>query len=51
MTDEKVRFDWQEHINLKPLKLIFKVNQESRIICDLVTEKSIIRLKPEITKQ
>lgn len=51
VTDEKVRFDWQEHINSNPLKFILKVNQESRIICDLVTDKSIIRLKPEITKQ
>ncbi|WP_178989493.1 Hsp70 family protein [Winogradskyella schleiferi] len=51
VTDEKVRFDWQQHINSNPLKFILKVNQESRIICDLVTDKSIIRLKPEINKQ
>lgn len=50
ITHEKIQFVWQEYINLKPSKFILKINQESRIICDLVTDKSIIRLKPEITK-
>lgn len=51
ITDKKIQFDWKEYINLNPLKLILKINQESRIICDLVTDTSIIRLKPEITKR
>lgn len=50
VTGEKIRFDWGEYTNDIPTKLILKVNQESRLICDLVTNKSIIRLKPKITK-
>ena len=51
ITNEEIRFNWQEHTNSNPLKLILRINQESRIIGDLVTDKSIIRLRPEITKK
>lgn len=48
-TDERIYFNWKEFDNV--IKIILKINQESRVVCDLVTDISIIRLKPEITKQ
>jgi hypothetical protein len=49
VTNENIYFSWEKYSN--PTKIILKINQESRIICDLVTEMSIIRLNPEITKK
>ena len=51
ITSEKITFKWESYKYNNILKYIVKINQESRIIFDLVTDNLIIRLKPEITKQ
>lgn len=49
ITNEYICFEWHEYRSV--VKIILKINQESRIICDLVTDSSITRLKPLIIKQ
>ena len=51
ITSEKITFKWESYKYNNIFKYIVKINQESRIIFDLVTDNLIIRLKPEITKQ
>lgn len=48
VTNEKIIFNWKEYSNV--MKIILKINQESRIICDLVTTSSINRINPIIYK-
>lgn len=47
-TNENIHFNWKGYSNA--VKIILKINQESRIICDLVTDSSINRLQPIINK-
>jgi len=49
ITNEKIIFNWKEFDN--SIKIILKINQESRVVCDLVTDTSVISLKPIIKKQ
>ncbi|TDN87318.1 Hsp70 protein [Salegentibacter sp. 24] len=49
ITNESIYFNWKEYYNA--IKIILKINQESRVVCDLVTDSSIIRLKPLIKKK
>lgn len=49
ITNEYICFDWKQFKD--PVKLILKMNQESRVVCDLVTDSSINRIKPLIKKK
>ncbi len=48
ITNESIHFKWEQSIEAR--KAIIKINQESRVICDLVTNSAIIRVKPIIKK-
>lgn len=46
ITEEYIYLDWKHYRNAE--KIILKINKESRVVCDLVTDSSIHRLKPLI---
>lgn len=49
ITNEYIFFNWKQYRD--PLKIILKIDKESRVVCDLVTDSSINRLKPLIKKK
>ncbi|WP_158973860.1 Hsp70 family protein [Cellulophaga sp. L1A9] len=49
ITNESIHFKWDQ--SMGAIKAIIIINQESRVICDLVTNSSIIRVKPIIKKR
>jgi hypothetical protein len=49
ITNEYIYFNWKQYKGV--VKIILKINKESRVVCDLVTDSSINRLKPLIKKK
>ncbi len=49
ITNEYICYNWEKYS--EAVKIILKINKESRVVCDLVTNSSIIRLKPLIKKK
>jgi molecular chaperone DnaK (HSP70) len=49
ITNEYIYFNWKQYRDV--VKIILKINKESRVICDLVTVSSVSRLKPLIKKK
>lgn len=49
ITNEYICFDWKQYRDA--LKIILTINNESRVVCDLVTNSSINRLNPLIKKK
>jgi hypothetical protein len=49
ITNEYIYFNWKQYRDV--VKIILKINKESRVVCDLVTDASINRLKPLIKKK
>jgi actin-like ATPase involved in cell morphogenesis len=49
ITNEYICFNWEQYRDA--LKIILTINKESRVVCDLVTDSSINRLKPLINKK
>jgi len=49
ITNEYICFNWKEYKDV--VKIVLKINKESRVVCDLVTVSSINRIKPLIKKK
>jgi hypothetical protein len=49
ISNEYICFNWEQYSDV--VKIILKINKESRVVCDLVTNSSINRLKPLIKKK